>query len=219
MTAVLGRVDLTLLRARVLDDLGTPQGWERPACGDSLALAVIGALAQASVAPGAADHSVEGYRHLRLAQGADPDADGLHDLLASFTGLGGPNGWAARTGATYAAGLVETAALALLELGIDSAVDLRTAVMQDEEPLRAAWCHVPGQRSGVSWGYVRALLGLTASGPDRLVHTYLEAATARELTGAEATTLLMSTAADLGVEPFLLDHALWRFSHASRQRH
>jgi hypothetical protein len=156
--------DVERLRAACGRDLGDPADWPGPfGYPDALALCIIDAIYVTGARHLTVEKVVERYRGHRAAQGGDADTDGAPELLANIEELGGPLQWAAAIGnrrptstakgaPLRSAALIEVAQ-ALVGLGIRTTADLR-AVAEDGElcaQAGAAWCAVPGQRSGFTW--------------------------------------------------------------------
>lgn len=75
--------------------------------------------------------------------------------------------------------------------------------------------------SGVGYataGYFLMLLGAPGVKPDRMIHRFLKEATGHTFTGAEADQVIGCIARALDVQPYELDHAIWRYEgERSRQ--
>ena len=72
-------------------------------------------------------------------------------------------------GAIYKGEAVFRAATELHNLGVDTTEQFRLADgTQPGDQAKDAWCAIPGQRSGVSWRYLRMLAGLPDVKPDRM---------------------------------------------------
>jgi hypothetical protein len=145
----------------------------------SLALCVLDAIWSVGTRYPITQGVIQRYRGQRRWRG-NADEDGLPDLLAVYDAVGGVDSFIDTVGtrnrvstqpdAVRKGEAVFLAATALHDLGIDTAEQFRTA---DGTPLgeqvREAWRSVPGQRSGVSWRYLRMLAGLPDVKPDRMV--------------------------------------------------
>ncbi|WP_371814943.1 heme peroxidase [Mycobacterium sp. DL440] len=187
------------LRAACERDLGDPAGWPEPTgYPNSLALCIIDAIYVTGARHLTVEKVVERCRSYRAGQGGDADTDGAAELLANVDALGGPEPWASEIGnrrptstakdaPLRSAALVE-AGRALAELGIETAADLR-AVAEDGErcgQARAAWCAVPGQRSGFTWAY----LVLLAQVPDVSIDAAVAGYVVREVGTSDPLAVL-----------------------------
>lgn len=213
------------LRAACEHDLGDPAGWPEPVgYPKSLALCIIDAIYVTGARHLTVENVVERYRSHRAGRGGDADTDGAVELLASVDEFGGPERWASEIGnlrptstaknAPLRAVALVAAAKALVELGVETAADLR-AVAEDAErrgPARAAWCGVPGQRSGFTWTYLVLLAQLPEVRVDAAVAGYV----AREAGSADAAAALRAVADSAGWDLAALHTALWRFESGRR---
>ncbi len=219
--------DIEQLRAACERDLGDPALWPEPTSyPESLALCIVDAIYVTGARHLTVDRIVERYRGYRAGQGGDADADGARELLATVDELGGAEQWASQIGnrrptsttknaPLRAVALVE-AAKALVALGVRTAEELRTVVRDSEraEAARAAWCAVPGQRSGFTWAY----LGLLAQVPGATVAPAVAGYVARETAGSEEAAVLLRSVAQLsGWDVTALHHAIWRFESGRRR--
>ncbi|WP_018600210.1 hypothetical protein [Mycobacterium sp. 155] len=151
-------------------DLGGPAAGPVPASyPHSLALCIIDAIYVTGARHVTVEKVIERYRGFRAGQGCDAEIDGVPELLANIDALGGPQQWASEIGnrrptstaknAPLRAVALTEAAQVLVGLGIRTTEDLR-ALAQDSqryERARTAWCSVPGQRSGFTWGHLMEL--------------------------------------------------------------
>ncbi|OMC34360.1 heme peroxidase [Mycobacterium sp. GA-1841] len=215
--------DVEKLLAACDRDLGDPQRWFTPrGYPDSLALCVIDAIYSTGARYVTVEKIIARYRGYRGAQGADADTDGAEELLQNIAELGGPEQWAAQIGnrrptSTAAGAPLKAAALtmiaeALVALDVRSADELR-AVTEDErrsDEIKAAWCAVPGQRSGITWDYARMLARIPGVKADRMVLGYV----CREIGAMDpgrAAELVRAVAEARDWNVIDLDHAIWRF--------
>lgn len=200
--------ELERLHASCERDLGDPAAWPDPgAYPNSLALCIIDAIYVTGARHLTVERIIERYRSHRAGQGGDADSDGAAELLANIHDLGGPQQWASQIGNRRPTSTVRNAPLrsvalleatqALVELGIRTAEDLRAAA-QDEDrcaAAKAAWCVVPGQGSGFTWGYLVTLAQVPGVTVDRAVAGYV----ARETgTAAPAAALLCAVSESSG---------------------
>lgn len=163
------------------------------------------------------------YRSFRRSQGADASQDSLVDLLDVFQHLGGVDQFIDEIGtrnrvstqrdAPRKGEAVYQAANVLVDLGISTAEQLITADGTDlGRRAREGWLMVPGQGSGLSWRYLRMLVGLPDVKPDRMVIRFVAAALGVDesvLPPDRAAELVNATAERLGVDPRGLDHEIW----------
>ena len=122
------------------------------------------------------------YVASRQRQGANAYGDGIAELLAEYDHWGGVDGFikwigtrnrvSTQPNTTRKGEAVHLAALALHELGVDTAEGFRAAQGTHGQSLETAWRTVPGQRSGISWRYLRMLVGLEDVKPDRMVTAF-----------------------------------------------
>ena len=216
------RVDVLL--AGFADDLGEPSQWLAPdEYRRSLALCIIDAIASTRSHYSSVEKILDRYRAYRAEQGGDAGDDTATDLLATFDEVGGPEQWADRIGnrkptstsanAPLKAAAIADAARALLELGIDTAEQLRTADPATLDSAEVAWKAVPGQRSGLTWSYVVMLAGVPVTA-DHLVSRYVCNAVGlweTELPDDAVAALVAEAAASSDLDTQLLEYAIWRF--------
>jgi hypothetical protein len=218
--------DIELLRFACERDLGDPAQWPEPTgYPNSLALCIIDAIYVTGARHLTVEKVVERYRGYRAGQGGDADTDGAPELLANVAELGGPDRWASEIGNRRPTSTAKNAPLrsvalievaqALVELGIRTTEDLR-AVAEDSErcaPAKAAWCAVPGQRSGFTWGYLVLLAQLPGATADLAVAGYVARALGAPNSG-DVTALLHAVSEAAGRDANALQHAIWRFESA-----
>lgn len=218
--------EVELLQAACERDLGDPADWPSPtAYPNSLALCMIDALYSTGARHLTVERIVERYRSYRAGQGGDAETDGVQELLANIDDLGGPQQWAAQIGNRRPTSTAKNAPLrsvalleatqALTEAGIQTAEDLRAVARDDArcQDVKGAWCAVPGQQSGFTWGYLVVLAQVPGVTVDRAVAAYI----GREVAAAPAAAVLRAVAAGAGWEVAALHHAIWRFE--SRRPH
>ncbi|MGW4096070.1 heme peroxidase [Mycobacterium sp. NPDC004974] len=215
--------DVEKLYGACLRDLGDPQRWFSPrGYPDSLALCVIDSIYSTGARYVTVEKVVARYRGYRAAQGADAETDGATELLQNIAELGGPDPWASQIGnrrptstavsAPLKSVAVAQAAEVLVALGIRTTDELR-AMVEDgprREEVKAAWCAVPGQRSGITWEYAQILAKIPGVKADRMVLGYV----CREVgpvDAVRAAELVYATAEAGGWNVIDLDHAIWRF--------
>jgi hypothetical protein len=200
---------------------------------DGIALAVMDAIwamiARYAITCGV----IERYRRYRAARGADARKDGIPELLATFEELGGVDAFIDEIGtrnrvstkpdAARKGEAVFLAAQTLRDLGVQTADEFRTAVASvRSQELQDAWRALPGQRSGISWRYLRMLLGLPDVKPDRMIVRFVTSALRLDesaLTSDETAALVVAAAQQLGVREQDLDHAIWESQSGTRGGH
>ncbi|CRZ14581.1 heme peroxidase [Mycolicibacterium neworleansense] len=215
--------DVATLHAACVRDLGDPQRWFSPrGYPDSLAQCVIDSIYSTGARYATVEKIIARYRGYRAAQGADAETDGVTELLQNIAELGGPDAWASQIGnrrpTSTAAGAplksiaIAQAAQVLVALGIRTAHDLRAAVEDEARraKIKAAWCAVPGQRSGITWEYAQILAQIPGVKADRMVLGYVCRAVG-PVDAARAAELVRATAEAGGWGVIELDHAIWRF--------
>jgi hypothetical protein len=205
------------LAACVNEHLGTRTSWAKTPTGypDSLALCVIDSIWSMGVNYGGVENVLSRYIAYRREQGADPYFDGHDELLAVFEELGlegftGTIGNHQRT--STRSGIPKTQAVrdAIHALGMSG---VKTASMLREPPklddVERAWCAVRGQRSGISWHYLRILSGSQDIKADRMIRRFLKRCLGYLPGPQEATSVLNAVAPLLDCDLRTLDHAIW----------
>jgi hypothetical protein len=212
--------DVARLVARCREFLGPVESWVAPVgYPDGLALCVLDSVWSIGVRYGGVEAVLGRYRVLRENDGAVAARDGLTELVAVIDRLGGPDGFAVamanrqRTstrGGMLKADAVLRCARGLIDVGVVSTVELRGGGTDRLLAAERAWRAVPGQRSGISWRYLRLLAGAQEVKPDRMIIRFVAVAIGRVPTAGEAATLVISAAASLGADIRGLDHRIWR---------
>lgn len=198
----------------------------------SLALCVLDAIWSINVRYPVTRGVIGRYRNQRRWQG-NPDEDGLPELLAVYERLGGVDAFIEQVGtrnrvstqkdAMRKGEAVFLAASAMHNLGIDTADQFREAdgtALGDQA--REAWLAIPGQRSGISWRYVRMLAGLPDVKPDRMVVRFIASALGEgesTINTDRAVELVQAVAEQLGVDQRALDHEIWEYQSGKRSGH
>jgi hypothetical protein len=206
-------------------------GWTTPGgYPDSLALAVLDAIwamiARYEITRGV----VSRYVATRHQQGGNAYVDGISDLLTEYERWRGVDGFIDRIGtrnrvstqrdATRKGEAVHLAALAFQKLGVETAEDFRAAQGAElGQSLETAWRSLPGQRSGISWRYLRMLLGLEDVKPDRMITAFVSSALGRAVGADEAIELIRAAAAELSVSERTLDHEVWEYQSGRTGAH
>jgi len=198
----------------------------------SLALCVLDAIWSINARYPITRGVIQRYRGQRRWQG-NPDQDGLPELLTFYSAIGGVNSFIETVGtrnrvstqpdAMRKGEAVFRAANALHDLGIDTAEQFRSA---DGTPLGEqaydAWCAIPGQRSGISWRYLRMLAGLPDVKPDRMVIRFLASVLDVDESGVgpdRAVALVRAAAGHFDVDQRALDHEIWAYQSGKRAGH
>lgn len=197
---------------------------------DSLGLCVIDSVQSTGVTYSSVVNVVDAYRAYRRAQGGDPNADGVSELLATFTELDGPDGWADKIGnrnrtstrgGVLKSEAIRDAATVLAANGIDTTEDFHAAAADEIrlEQIRKAWCAVKGQRSGITWHYMQMLAGIEGVKPDRMICRFVADAleqSRRSVTTGFALEILMAAAREMRMSPTDLDHAVWQWQRGRK---
>lgn len=225
--------DIALLVRACEDRLSPVDEW-KPFKGypDSLALCVLDSLWSINVRYPVTRGVIGRYRNERRWQD-NPDHDGLPELLSVYERLGGVDAFIDRVGtrnrvstqpgAMRKGEAVFVAATALNELGIETADQFRDSVgtaLGDQAKDR--WLALPGQRFGVSWRYLRMLVGLPDVKPDRMVMRFVASALGVDesmITTDRAVALVVAAADHFGVEQRALDHEIWEYQSGKRAGH
>jgi hypothetical protein len=218
--------ELAALVAYCRETLGDPATWKAMAgYPESLALCVIDSIQSTGPRYASVVNVVQRYRRYRGDQGARADADGAGALLVTFEELGGAAGWAKRIGnqnRTYSrrhaplkAEAIQQAAAQLQALGIDTGIDLRTALADGRATeVERAWRGVVSQSSGITWSYFLMLAGHDGVKVDRMIRRFVSRALGIDeamLSLERARNLVIAAAAEFGVPASTLDHAIWRY--------
>ena len=111
---------------------------------------------------------------------------------------------------------VGLAAQSLIDTGILTLQDFQSCPDEKLKTAETAFLALKGQKSGISWLYLRMLAGDDGHvKPDRHIRRFIKEATGLEVSSAEAVMLIQATSACLKVDfpnmtPRLLDHAIWK---------
>ena len=213
--------------------LNAPDQW-KPFEGypGSLALCVLDAIWSLNVRYPVTRGVIGRYRNARRWQG-NADEDGIPELLAVYAQVGGVAEFIRHVGtrnrvstqpdAMSKGDAVFLAATALHDLGIDTAGQFRDADGTElADQAREAWTAIPGQRSGISWRYLRMLAGLPDVKPDRMVVRFVASALGVDVsavTSDRAVDLIQAAAEQLGVDQRALDHEIWEYQSGKRAGH
>lgn len=200
---------------------------------DGIALAVIDAIWSIGTRYPTTRGVIGRYRAFRRVEQADASTDSLSDLLSLYDRLGGIDAFIDAIGtrnrvstqpdAPRKADAVHQAATLLKDLGIDDAEEFRNADGTDlGQSAQDGWCKLPGQGSGISWRYLRMLLGIADVKPDRMVRRFTAAALGVEqeaVTADAAAALLGAAATRMRVDLRALDHEIWEYQSGRRGTH
>jgi hypothetical protein len=228
MVAAAGRVpaqtdaaEVGALGARCREVLGPVESWVAPArYPDGLALCVLDSVWSLNVRYGSVTAVLGRYREIRKRNGAVADRDGLAQLMSVIEGCGDAAGFAdavanrqrtSTRGGILKAEAVLRCSRGLIDVGMVGIADLNDADADRLCAAEHAWRAVPGQRSGISWLYLRMLAGAQEVKPDRMIIRFVEAAIGRVPSAGEAAELVTATAQALRVDLCGLDHRIWRY--------
>lgn len=218
--------ELDKLVAACQSRLPAPATWAAfPGYPDSLALALVDAIWSPGIRYATTAAVVGRYAEHRRLVGTDPAHDTVSGLLSTYEGFGSTERFidavgtrhrvSTQSGAALKGAVVRQAAESLRELGIDTADQFRAA---DQTPVgkqaESAWRALPGQRSGISWRYLRMLLGLADVKPDRMVTRFVAAAlgvSEASLAPDRVALLVQAAAAHHAVDAGALDHKIWKY--------
>lgn len=213
--------------------LNPPAEWKPfPGYPRSLALSVIDAIWSINARYSVTKGVIQRYRNQRRWEG-NAEEDGLPELLALYDNLGGVDAFIDAVGtrnrvstqpnAVRKGDAVLQAARALHDLGVDTADQFRDADGTPlSEQLRSAWRAIPGQGSGISWRYLRMLLGLPDVKPDRMVLRFVASALGVDEASVRpdyAAGLVEAAASRFGVDQRALDHEIWEYQSGKREAH
>ena len=191
---------------------------------NSLALCIVDSVQSTMVRYPTVEKVVNNYRAYRCEQGGDPNTDSAADLAATFEQLNGHEVWAKRIGngnrtsthkgSPLKAYAIEAEANSMIDVGVMTAEDLRTAANDADALARVkkAWLKVPGQGPGVTWHYVQMLAGIPGIKPDRMIIRFVAKALDRQVKTigtAFCVELLTAVAGELSMTASELDHAIW----------
>lgn len=193
---------------------------------NSLALCIVDSVQSTMVRYPTVEKVVNNYRAYRHEQGGDPNTDSAADLATTFEQLNGHEAWAKRIGngnrtsthkgAPLKAYAIEAEANRMIDVGVLTAEDLRTAA-EDPDALarvKKAWLKVPCQGPGVTWHYVQMLAGIPGIKPDRMIIRFVAKALNRPVKtvgAAFCVELLTAVAGELSMTASELDHAIWNY--------
>jgi hypothetical protein len=110
-------------------------------------------------------------------------------------------------GGAYKAAAVREAASVLVDHGLKDASQI---CVGNADTVKVALRSVPGIGYATS-NYFLMLLGAPGVKPDRMIHRFLRAAQGRDVTNAAAERLIRAGAGRLEVQPYELEHAIWKY--------
>ncbi|MET9183536.1 hypothetical protein ABZX88_35805 [Kitasatospora aureofaciens] len=225
--------DLDKVLTACEERLPAPAVWSAPpGYPDSLALAVLDAIWSIGIRYTTTRGVISRYTSQRWLFGGDAAHDNLTDLLDLYDRLGGINAFtttvgtmnrvSTQPGAVLKGEAVHQAATVLHALGIDTAAQFRQAQCTGlGTRAQAVWRAIPGQRSGISWRYLRMLLGVPDVKPDRMIKRFIATALGideQQLATDRVVRLVQAAAARHGAQQHALDHEIWKYqtsaSHA-----
>jgi hypothetical protein len=178
--------------------------------------------------------SLQGLEHVlepaaAVAGGAYAESEEPVTDLRDHIAARGPDGFAAEVrnrqrtsprGGVLKAQAVHDFAEVLAKHGVARLADVGEVLAAPARlaPLEADLARVPGHgTAGVRVSYLWMLAGDDVHiKPDRMVLSWLRGVLGHTVSPPEATVLLTEAAAELGVTPWQLDHAVW--NHQRRQR-
>ena len=178
------------------DDLRTPPGYP-----DSLALCIVDAVWSLGVRYGSVVNVLDRYRGWVLdVAGGEADRRGARELVDDIDAAGGPERFAedvvdnrartsTRSGILKAAA-VHRAAAAMVAADVDSTAQLRSRY--EDPAVEATWRAVKGQRSGISWHYLRILAGVQDVKADRMICAFVSEAIRRTVEPSQAARIWWS---------------------------
>ena len=76
-----------------------------------------------------------------------------------------------------------------------------------------------GQRSGITWHYLQMLAGIPGVKPDRMICRFVADSLGlarRSVTPQFAFEIVTAAAADIGMSPTDLDHAIWQYQRGRK---
>jgi hypothetical protein len=214
-----GMTELDLLLKAITEDLGDPSAWMAPIeFRDSLALCALNSAYSLRGSSAAATNVLARYRAFR----STADIDSGTDLMTVMDRTGGPTHFARDilrnesklpgTSRVRPAGIYEgLSLLAALKTPVTSTEHLRTAVIDGDTSVKAAWLSVKGF-GALAWSYLIMNAGIgTETKPDVMVQRYLSRVldNGEKLDAARTRNLLQLAAAELKVDPRDLDRAIW----------
>lgn len=211
-------------------ELGPSDRWIRAnGYPDSLALCVVDSIYSTGQHYNAVKNVVSNYKEYQGTSASTVstgESDGVEELLATFSAVGGVSEWAdqvaknrkpahTKPNAVLKAEVVLLAAELLRDKGVLTVADLRALDGVALQDLHSGWKALPSQRSGITFNYVLILAGRQSIKVDRMVHRFVAnvpGATLKDATNEEVLATLVEVATELDVTAAVLDHVAWRFA-------
>lgn len=206
----------TLVKA-ITDDLGDPKDWHAPVeFPDSLALCALNSAYSLRATSASVVRVLNRYRNLRPTA----DTDSGPDLCRAMDEAGGPEAFAQNvlrnasklpgTARVRTVGVYEgLSRLAALDVAVTTTAQLRRAA--GDKAVKRAWQSVHGF-GPLSWSFLLMNAGVDSeTKPDVMVLRFITRALAedRPVSAERGRRLLVDAAAEFGVEPRMLDRAMW----------
>ena len=212
------------LEAAVRSEIGEDAtDWYEPDGYESVALAVLDSIYSTGNHYTGVINLVNKYRAARTAEGGSPDTDTATDLVEAVGRWGGIDGLVDNTnqwktssadGAPPKAVAAYGAAQILQRHGLETVVQVRDQLMDREDrlssPACTEWLALPGQSSGLTWGYFLMLCGVPGVKADRMILRYVRRVVGDHVNAEQASELVENVAGRLGTGFTALDHAIWR---------
>lgn len=220
--------DVQKLLTHIIAQFGTdPDQWFRPDGYQSVALAVLDAIYSTGNRYAGVMKVVNGYRDLRVIEGADPEVDTATDLVDTFHRWGGVDEFVLKTNnrwrtssqhhAPYKAYAALEAAKLLARHSIETVSDvagrLDSRENRERSDIAKQWLAITGQSSALTWSYFLMLMGIPGVKADRMIVRFVTQVLGRprEVSPKEASRLIEEVADIMGVNYIYLDHTIWRY--------
>ena len=218
--------DLSRL-VNALQKLGPEKLWCAPdGYPNSLGLCILDAIW--SIGVNYDDHVVpviNRYRAHRSRDGFEADKDSAKDLYRTIAEIGyetfatvvvkNHQRTSTRSGILKA----EACLRATTHFGNSSIITCED-FKEHQSHAEAGWCRIPGQKSGISWRYLRILTGEPDIKPDRMITRFVGAALTREVSPDESVELLKGAHGQMKLKTDLrtLDHAIWDYQRNLKKK-
>ncbi|MGP6174296.1 heme peroxidase [Corynebacterium sp. A21] len=220
--------DTQKLLTHITTQFGTdPNRWFRPDGYQSVALAILDSIYSTSNRYAGVINLVNRYRHLRTAEGADPEVDTATDLIETFHRWGGVDTFVERTNnrwrtssqfhAPYKAYAALEAAKVLawhsIETVNDAVMRLESRESRERSDISKEWLAITGQKSALTWNYFLMLNGIPGVKADRMVVRFVTQSLGRQrkISPKDASRLVEEVADIIGANYSYLDHTIWRY--------
>lgn len=203
---------------KAIQGIGPESTWKTPdGYPNSLALCVLDAIWSMGV--NYDEHVLpvlDRYRRHRANSGGDASQDSVDDLRIAIVHFG-PERFSSeivknkqRT-STRSGILKSDAVLRATTLFCKTSVFTCSDFKSRQDEVYLGWLAIPGQKSGISWHYLRILAGEPDIKPDRMITRFVSRAIARLVSPAEAITLLVTAHREMELASDLrtLDYAIW----------